>query len=108
VAVAAGGPVLGPGAHGGEGEPSLGGHDGLGVAVHAGSSRLVPAEAGAILAELAGLLDSRLRRDTMVAAGTPYGDGLAAGRVAQATAALLGHGPFPDPMPARPTAGATH
>jgi UDP-N-acetylglucosamine 2-epimerase (non-hydrolysing) len=41
----------------------------------------------------------------MGAVGTPYGDGLAAARIAQATAALLGHGQFPDPMPARPEAG---
>jgi UDP-N-acetylglucosamine 2-epimerase (non-hydrolysing) len=43
----------------------------------------------------------------MTAAGNPYGDGLAAGRAAQATAALLGHGPFPEPMPARPQAGVS-
>jgi UDP-N-acetylglucosamine 2-epimerase (non-hydrolysing) len=93
-ALAAGAPVLVPGEE-----------CGLVEALHAGSARLVPAEAGALLAEMIGLLGRRLRRDTMVAAGNPYGDGLAAGRVAQATAALLGHGQFPDPMPARPTAG---
>ena len=43
----------------------------------------------------------------MAAAGNPYGDGLARRRAAQATAALLGHGPFPDPMPARPSAGVS-
>jgi UDP-N-acetylglucosamine 2-epimerase (non-hydrolysing) len=92
-ALAAGTPVLVPG------DESV-----LGEALHAGSARLVPAVAAALLGELAGLLDSRLRRDTMVVAGNPYGDGLAAGRIAQATAALLGHGQFPDPMPARPLA----
>jgi UDP-N-acetylglucosamine 2-epimerase (non-hydrolysing) len=92
-ALAAGVPVLVPGEE-----------SGLVEAVHAGSARLVEADAGALLAELAGLLGRRLRRDTMIAAGNPYGDGLAAGRVAQATAALLGHGQFPDPMPARPAA----
>jgi len=51
------------------------------------------------------LLESRVRRDSMGVAGTPYGDGHAAVRIAQATAALLGHGQFPDPMPARPQAG---
>lgn len=93
-ALAAGAPVLIPG---------LGG--GLAEAVHAGSARLVDPEAGAIVAELESLLASRVRRDSLSAAGSPYGDGLAAARIAQATAALLGHGQFPDPMPARPEAG---
>jgi UDP-N-acetylglucosamine 2-epimerase (non-hydrolysing) len=78
---------------------------GLTEAVHAGSARLVDSEAGEIVAAMAELLESRVRRDSMRVAGTPYGDGLAAGRIAQATAALLGHGQFPDPMPARPEAG---
>jgi UDP-N-acetylglucosamine 2-epimerase (non-hydrolysing) len=56
---------------------------------------------------MAGVLAGRVHRDSMVAGGNPYGDGLAAHRVAQATAAMLGHGQFPDPMPARPVAGAT-
>ncbi|WP_433371853.1 UDP-N-acetylglucosamine 2-epimerase [Actinoplanes sp. CA-142083] len=78
---------------------------GLTEAIHAGSARLVDSEAGEIVAAMAELLESRVRRDSLGAAGTPYGDGLAAARIAQATAALLGHGQFPDPMPARPEAG---
>jgi UDP-N-acetylglucosamine 2-epimerase (non-hydrolysing) len=90
-ALAAGTPVLVPG-------------DGAGLAeaLHAGGARRVDPVAEAIFGELSGLLESRVRRDSMTAAGSPYGDGLAADRVAQATAALLGHGQFPEPMPARP------
>ena len=74
-------------------------------ALHAGSARLVEPDPAAITGEVAALLEGRVRRDAMAAGGNPYGDGLAAYRVAQATAALLGHGQFPDPMPARPVAG---
>ena len=74
-------------------------------ALHAGSVRLVEPDPAAITSEVATLLEGRVRRDSMALGGNPYGDGLAAYRVAQATAALLGHGQFPDPMPARPTAG---
>ena len=74
-------------------------------ALHAGSARLVEPDPAAVVGEVATLLDGRVRRDAMAAGGNPYGDGLAAYRVAQATAALLGHGQFPDPMPARPVAG---
>jgi UDP-N-acetylglucosamine 2-epimerase (non-hydrolysing) len=90
-ALAAGTPVLTPG-------------DGTGLseALHAGGCRRVDPVAEAIFCELSGLLESPVRRDAMTAAGSPYGDGLAADRVAQATAALLGHGQFPEPMPARP------
>jgi UDP-N-acetylglucosamine 2-epimerase (non-hydrolysing) len=95
-AMAAAVPVLVPGDGGG-----------LTEAAHAGSARLVDPEAGEIVAAVADLLESRVRRDSMTAAGSPYGDGLAASRIAQATAALLGHGQFPDPMPARPEAGVT-
>jgi len=77
----------------------------LAEALNAGAARLVEPVADALVAEVSRLLDSRVRRDAMAAAGSPYGDGLAAVRVAQATAALLGHGQFPEPMPARPTAG---
>lgn len=49
--------------------------------------------------EVAALLDSRTRHDPMAAGGTPYGDGLAAARTAQATAALLGLAPAPEAMP---------
>jgi UDP-N-acetylglucosamine 2-epimerase (non-hydrolysing) len=73
--------------------------------IYAGCARLVGGEPETILNDIAGLLDSRVRRDSMTATGNPYGDGLAAKRAAQATAALLGHGPFPEPMPARPQAG---
>ena len=93
-AVAAGAPVIVPGPGGRFGE-----------ALQAGVAKLVEPLADAIVAEVSCLLESRVRRDGMIAAGSPYGDGLAAGRVAQATAALLGHGQFPEPMPARPTAG---
>ena len=37
--------------------------------------------------------------DAMTAGGNPYGDGLAAHRTAQATAALLGLAEQPEPMP---------
>jgi UDP-N-acetylglucosamine 2-epimerase (non-hydrolysing) len=90
-ALAAGIPVLVPG----DGS-------GLGEALHAGSARLVEPVSGAVFAAVTALLESRVRRQALATAGTPYGDGLAARRVAQATAALLGHGQFPDPMPARP------
>ncbi|MEU4562559.1 UDP-N-acetylglucosamine 2-epimerase (non-hydrolyzing) [Actinoplanes sp. NPDC023936] len=52
-----------------------------------------------IVAEASALLDSRFRRDAMAAGNTPYGDGLAARRTAQAAAALLGLAPAPDAMP---------
>ncbi len=54
-----------------------------------------------ILAAVSELLASRVSRDAMTASGNPYGDGHAAARAAQATAALLGHGIFPEPMPAQ-------
>lgn len=73
----------------------------------AGCARVVGPEPEAMFTEMSQLLDSRVRRDAMTAVGNPYGDGLAAGRAAQATAALLGHGPFPEPMPARPQAGVS-
>jgi len=93
-ALAAGAPVLLLGVPAGHAE-----------SLHAGSVRPVEPEPASVAAEVADLLDSRIRRDAMAAGGNPYGDGLAAYRVAQATAALLGHGQFPDPMPARPAAG---
>ena len=74
-------------------------------ALHAGSARLTEPDPAAVTRDVAELLEGRVRRDAMAAGGNPYGDGLAAYRVAQATAALLGHGQFPDPMPARPVAG---
>ncbi|GAA0561983.1 UDP-N-acetylglucosamine 2-epimerase (non-hydrolyzing) [Paractinoplanes ferrugineus] len=95
-ALAAGVPVLVPG----EGR-------GLTEALHTGSAKQVDPEVSTLVREIDELLASRLRRDSMGAIGSPYGDGLAAGRVAQATAALLGRGQFPDPMPARPPAGVT-
>ncbi|GAB2581793.1 UDP-N-acetyl glucosamine 2-epimerase [Paractinoplanes abujensis] len=76
-----------------------------GEALLAGSARLVEPDPAAITGEVASLLETRVRRDAMALSGNPYGDGLAAYRVAQATAALLGHGQFPDPMPAKPVAG---
>jgi UDP-N-acetylglucosamine 2-epimerase (non-hydrolysing) len=66
----------------------------------AGCARLVGSDTGLIVREASLLLDSRLRRDAMTAGGNPYGDGLAARRTAQATAALLGLAEHPEPMPA--------
>jgi UDP-N-acetylglucosamine 2-epimerase (non-hydrolysing) len=65
----------------------------------AGCAKLVGADADTIVREASLLLDSRLRRDAMTAGGNPYGDGLAARRAAQATAALLGLAEQPEPMP---------
>ncbi len=92
-ALAAGTPVL-----------LLGGPTGHAESLYAGSVRQSGPDPASVAADVAELLGGRVRRDAMAAGGNPYGDGLAAYRVAQATAALLGHGQFPDPMPARPTA----
>ena len=67
--------------------------------LHAGCARLVGADTDLIVKEAAELLDSPVRRDAMTAGGNPYGDGLAARRTAQATAALLGLADAPEPMP---------
>jgi UDP-N-acetylglucosamine 2-epimerase (non-hydrolysing) len=75
--------------------------------LHAGCARLVGADTDLIVKEAAELLDSPVRRDAMTAGGNPYGDGLAARRTAQATAALLGLADAPEPMsPATITFGA--
>ncbi|HEY7271239.1 MAG TPA: UDP-N-acetylglucosamine 2-epimerase (non-hydrolyzing) [Actinoplanes sp.] len=75
--------------------------------LHAGCARLVGADTELIVKEAAELLDSPVRRDAMTAGGNPYGDGLAAERAAQATAALLGLAQAPEPMsPATITFGA--
>ncbi|AGL21504.1 non-hydrolyzing UDP-N-acetylglucosamine 2-epimerase [Actinoplanes sp. N902-109] len=68
--------------------------------LHAGCAKLVGSNPELIVKEAAALLDSRVRRDAMTAGGNPYGDGLAARRTAQATAALLGLADAPAPMPA--------
>ena len=68
-------------------------------ALHAGCAKLVGSDTDLIVREASALLDSRLRRDAMAAVGNPYGDGLAAARTAQATAALLGLAERPEPMP---------
>ena len=68
--------------------------------LHAGCARLVGSDPELIVKEASLLLDSRVRRDAMTAGGNPYGDGLAARRTAQATAALLGLAEAPAPMPA--------
>ncbi|WP_305787385.1 non-hydrolyzing UDP-N-acetylglucosamine 2-epimerase [Symbioplanes lichenis] len=68
--------------------------------LHAGCAKLVGSDPARIVTEAAELLDSRVRRDAMTAGGNPYGDGLAAARTAQATAALLGLADQPAPMPA--------
>ncbi|WP_328463199.1 UDP-N-acetylglucosamine 2-epimerase (non-hydrolyzing) [Actinoplanes sp. NBC_00393] len=67
--------------------------------LHAGCAKLVGSDTETIVREASALLDSRVRRDGMTAGGNPYGDGLAARRTAQATAALLGLASFPDAMP---------
>ncbi|MFI5932371.1 non-hydrolyzing UDP-N-acetylglucosamine 2-epimerase [Actinoplanes sp. NPDC051494] len=66
----------------------------------AGCAKLVGSNPELIVKEAAELLDSRVRRDAMTAGGNPYGDGLAARRTAQATAALLGLAEAPAAMPA--------
>jgi len=68
-------------------------------ALNAGCAKLVGSDTAVLVREASLLLDSRLRRDAMTAAGNPYGDGLAARRTAQATAALLGLAEHPEPMP---------
>jgi UDP-N-acetylglucosamine 2-epimerase (non-hydrolysing) len=68
--------------------------------LHAGCAKLVGSDTDLIVAEASALLDDRARRDAMTAGGNPYGDGLAALRTAQATAALLGLAPAPAAMPA--------
>jgi UDP-N-acetylglucosamine 2-epimerase (non-hydrolysing) len=72
--------------------------------LHAGCARLVGADEDLIVKEAALLLDDRARRNAMTAGGNPYGDGLAARRTAQATAALLGLAVLPDPMPSTESA----
>jgi UDP-N-acetylglucosamine 2-epimerase (non-hydrolysing) len=70
-------------------------------ALEAGCARRVGTDPEAIVQAAAELLDGRVRRDAMTAGGNPYGDGHAARRAAQATAALLGLTRMPAPMPAR-------
>jgi UDP-N-acetylglucosamine 2-epimerase (non-hydrolysing) len=68
--------------------------------LHAGCAKLVGSDTDLIVTEASALLDDRAVRDAMTAGGNPYGDGLAAIRTAQATAALLGLAPAPAAMPA--------
>ncbi|MEV6306064.1 UDP-N-acetylglucosamine 2-epimerase (non-hydrolyzing) [Actinoplanes sp. NPDC051861] len=75
--------------------------------LHAGCAKLVGSDTERIVTEASALLDSRVRRDAMTANGNPYGDGLAARRTAQATAALLGLASFPDAMPVAPNTALT-
>jgi UDP-N-acetylglucosamine 2-epimerase (non-hydrolysing) len=72
--------------------------------LHAGCARLVGADEDLIVKEAAALLDDPGRRNAMTAGGNPYGDGLAAERTAQATAALLGLADRPSPMPSTESA----
>ncbi|MEV4277671.1 non-hydrolyzing UDP-N-acetylglucosamine 2-epimerase [Actinoplanes xinjiangensis] len=72
--------------------------------LHAGCAKLVGSDPALIVSEASLLLDSRMRRDSMTAGGNPYGDGRAAQRTAQATAALLGLASFPEAMPVAPSA----
>jgi UDP-N-acetylglucosamine 2-epimerase (non-hydrolysing) len=67
--------------------------------LRAGCAKLVGADTDLIVREASALLDSQARRDAMTAGGNPYGDGLAADRTAQATAAMLGLADQPEPMP---------
>ncbi|MET0415302.1 MAG: UDP-N-acetylglucosamine 2-epimerase [Actinoplanes sp.] len=85
----------------------LGDTAGHAESLYAGSVRETGPDPASVAADVAELLDGRVRRDAMAACGNPHGDGLAAYRVAQAPPAQLGHGQFPDPMPARPTAGVS-
>ncbi|GAB1695072.1 non-hydrolyzing UDP-N-acetylglucosamine 2-epimerase [Krasilnikovia sp. M28-CT-15] len=64
-----------------------------------GVPALVVRDTDLIVGAAARLLDSRVRRDAMTVGGIPYGDGQAANRAAQATAALLGLAVDPEPMP---------
>jgi UDP-N-acetylglucosamine 2-epimerase (non-hydrolysing) len=75
--------------------------------LHAGCAKLVGSDTDVIVAEASALLDDRARRDAMTAAGNPYGDGLAARRAAQATAALLGLTTSPEAMPALAMSGVS-
>ena len=68
--------------------------------LHAGCAKLVGTDEDLIVAEASRLLDDRTLRDSMTAAGNPYGDGFAAVRTEQAVAALLGlAAELPQPMP---------
>ncbi|HWS36692.1 MAG TPA: UDP-N-acetylglucosamine 2-epimerase, partial [Actinoplanes sp.] len=75
--------------------------------LHAGCAKLVGSDTALIVSEASLLLDSRERRDAMTAGGNPYGDGLAAKRTAQATAALLGLASPPEAMPVAPSVAIT-
>lgn len=66
--------------------------------LRAGCAKLVGTDPDLIVKEASRLLDDRALRDSMTAAGNPYGDGLAAHRTDQAIAAMLGLGAYPDPM----------
>jgi UDP-N-acetylglucosamine 2-epimerase (non-hydrolysing) len=76
--------------------------------LHAGCAKLVGTDADLIVAEASRLLDDEALRDSMTAAGNPYGDGLAAVRTEQAVAVLLGlAADQPEPMlPLRVAANA--
>jgi UDP-N-acetylglucosamine 2-epimerase (non-hydrolysing) len=68
--------------------------------LHAGCAKLVGTDEELIVTEASRLLDDRALRDSMTAAGNPYGDGFAAVRTEQAVAALLGlAASLPQPMP---------
>jgi len=66
--------------------------------IDAGCAKLVGSDTRLIVDEASALLDDRARRDAMTVNGNPYGDGLAAHRTAQATAALLGLTASPEAM----------
>jgi UDP-N-acetylglucosamine 2-epimerase (non-hydrolysing) len=74
----------------------------------AGCAKLVGTDEDLIVKEASRLLDDRDLRDSMTAAGNPYGDGLAAIRTEQAVAALLGLATgLPQPMPPIQTGNRT-
>ncbi|MCO8269023.1 UDP-N-acetylglucosamine 2-epimerase (non-hydrolyzing) [Actinoplanes sp. TRM 88003] len=66
--------------------------------IDAGCAKLVGSDTQLIVDEASALLDDPARRDAMTVNGNPYGDGRAAHRTAQATAALLGLTTSPEAM----------
>jgi UDP-N-acetylglucosamine 2-epimerase (non-hydrolysing) len=67
--------------------------------LRAGCAKLVGTDADLIVKEATRLLDDVRLRNSMTAAGNPYGDGLASERTDQAIAAMLGLAEMPEPMP---------
>lgn len=74
------------------------------AALDAGCARLVGTDRARIVAEAGRLLTDARERAAMVPPVSPFGDGHAAERVAQAVAWRLGLAPRPEPMPQRSAA----